>query len=261
MNWATTQNGAYDYAADTRGYTWGAIAEFQERNWALRFGEMLMPTVANGIDMEWNLRKAHSENVEYELRRGLLPKKGGTIRLLGFVNHANMGVYRDAVADFEAGKTTTPDITAHPRKTRAKYGFGVNVEQSLTRDVKAFARYGWNDGKTESYAYTEIECTVSAGVGIDGKRWHRAKDRAGAVFTSNGIKRGHQSYLAHGGLGFILGDGALNYGRENIFETYYTLHLWRGMFVAPDFQYVRDPGYNRDRGPALIPGFRLHLEL
>jgi hypothetical protein len=261
MNWSTAQNGAYDYSADTRGYTLGAILEYQDRNWALRFSESLMPKVANGMDEVWNLRKAHSENVEYELRRGLLPKKGGTIRLLGFVNHANMGIYRDAVAAYLVGETKTPDITAHPWNTTAKYGFGLNLEQSLTRNVKAFARYGWNNGKTQSFVYTEIDSTVSTGVGVSGNQWHRAKDRAGVAFSSNAISRDHQNYLADGGLGFIIGDGALRYGRENILETYYTAHLWRGLFVAPDLQYVQNPAYNRDRGPVLIPGFRVHVEL
>jgi hypothetical protein len=262
MNWSTAQNGAYDYSADTRGYTWGAVVEYQDRNWALRFSESLMPTVANGMNEVWNLRKAHSENVEYELRRGLLlPKKAATIRVLGFVNHANMGIYRDAVASYLLGDTKTPDITAHPWKTTAKYGFGVNLEQSLTRNVTAFVRYGWNNGKTESFAYTEIDSTASAGVGVSGNQWHRRKDRAGVAFTSNAISRDHQNYLADGGYGFIIGDGALHYGRENIMETYYTAHLWRGLFVAPDLQYVRNPAYNRDRGPVLIPGFRVHVEL
>jgi hypothetical protein len=261
MNWSTAQNGAYDYSADTRGYTWGAVVEYQDRGWALRFSESLMPKVANGMDEVWNLRKAHSENVEYELRHGVLPKKGGTIRLLGFVNHANMGISRDAVAAYLSGNTKTPDITAHPWRTTAKYGFGVNLEQSLTRNVTAFARYGRNNGKTESYVYTEIDSTVSTGVGMSGNQWHRAKDRAGVAFSSNAISRDHQNYLADGGYGFIIGDGGLRYGRENILETYYPAHLWRGVFIAPDLQYVQNPAYNRDRGPVLIPGFRVHVEL
>jgi hypothetical protein len=261
MNWSTAQNGAYDYAADTRGYTWGALLEYQDRNWALRASESLMPKVANGINMVWNLRKARAENVEYELRKGLVPGKEGTVRVLGFVNHANMGIYRDAVAAYLARMTTAPDITAHPSHTTAKYGFGVNVEQSLSRYIKAYARYGWNNGRTESFAYTEIDSTVSAGIGFSGERWLRAKDRAGVAFASNAISRDHQSYLAHGGTGFIIGDGGLTYGRENILESYYTAHLWRGLFIAPDVQYVENPAYNRDRGPVMIPGFRLHLDL
>ncbi len=261
MNWAIDQNGAYDYAADTRGYTWGAIAEYQDRNWALRFSEALMPTVANGIDMQWNLRRAHAENFELEIRRGLLPKRAGTIRLLSFQNYANMGRYRDAINRYLAHVDRAPDITAHPLQTTRKYGFGVNLEQSLTPTVKLFGRFGWNNGKTESYVYTEVDQEASVGVGFDGTIWGRRKDRAGIAFASNAISGDHQRYLALGGLGFIIGDGALNYGREQILESYYTVHLWRGIYVSPDVQYVTNPGYNRDRGPVIIPGFRLHIEL
>lgn len=261
MNWSTAQNGAYDYAADTRGYTWGVIAEYQAKDYAFRAGEMLMPVVANGIDMVWNLRKARAENFEFELRRGLLPKKGGTVRLLSFINHANMGIYRNAVAKYEAGITPVPDITAHPWQTTIKYGFGVNIEQAITTNFKAFARWGWNNGKTESFAYTEIDSTFALGLAADGHKWHRSNDRAGVAFVSNAISKDHQNYLARGGVGFIIGDGALHYGREQIMESYYTAHLWRGLYAGPDLQYVTNPAYNRDRGPVLIPGFRVHLEL
>jgi hypothetical protein len=260
MNWSTAQDGAYDFAADTRGYTWGAILEYQQKSLAVRAGEMLMPKVANGMDMVWNPHKAHAENVEVELRHGLLTNKQGTIRLLGFVNHANMGVYRQAVANYLSGQTATPDITVHPWKTTAKYGFGVNVEQFMSKNVMAFARIGWNNGKTESFAYTEIDSTTSSGIGVSGNQWHREKDRAGIALASNAISSDHQSYLAHGGVGFIIGDGNLRYGRENVLETYYTAHLWRGLYISPDLQYVVNPAYNRDRGPVVIPGFRVHME-
>ena len=121
MNWGTSENGAYDYAADTRGYTWGAVVEYQAKNYAFRVGEMLMPKVANGIDMQWNLRKAHADNFEFELRKGLLPKRDGTVRLLSYINHANMGIYRNAVANYEAGLTPVPEITNHPFGTTIKY--------------------------------------------------------------------------------------------------------------------------------------------
>jgi hypothetical protein len=261
MNWSTAQNGAYDYAADTRGYTWGVVAEYKTKNYTFRAGEMLMPQVANGIDMVWNLRKAHAENLEFELRKGLLPNKEGAVRLLSFINHANMGIYRDAVAQYEAGITPVPEITAHPWNTTIKYGFGVNLEQSLSPNFKVFARWGWNNGKTESFAYTEIDSTVALGLGAAGHKWHRNKDRAGVALVSNAISKDQQNYLARGGVGFIIGDGALNYGREQIVESYYTAHIWRGLYAGPDVQHVTNPAYNRDRGPVLIPGFRVHLEL
>jgi high affinity Mn2+ porin len=259
-NWTVDDSGTWDYAADTRGYTVGFVADYEERNWGFRFAEGLMPKVANGIDLVWKPWQAHAENWEYELRHGLVPKKGGVIRLLAFVNHANMGIYRNAIAQFQGGLVAVPDITNHPWHITAKYGFGVNVEQNLTRNFTAFARWGWNDGKTEEFAYTEVELTFSGGVGANGAKWHRKQDRAGIAFVSNGIKKDHQTYLADGGLGFLLGDGKLNYGRENILESYYTAHVWRGIYVAPGVQYIVNPGYNRDRGPVVVPTLRLHGE-
>jgi high affinity Mn2+ porin len=260
VNWTTDNNGAYDYAADTRGYTVGATADFEDRNWGFRFAEALMPKIANGIDLVWKPWQAHAENFEYELRHGLIPRKSGVVRLLAYTNYANMGIYRDAVANFEAGLTPIPEITDHPWHITRKYGFGVNLEQNLLPNLTAFARFGWDNGKTESFAYTEVDQTFAEGLGANGAWWHRKQDRAGIAFVSNAICKDHQTYLADGGLGFLLGDGNLNYGRENILETYYTLHAWRGIYLAPGLQHIVDPGYNRDRGPVLVPSFRAHVE-
>ena len=260
MNWAVDQNGAYDYAAETRGYTFGAILEYQSPKWGVRFAEALLPTVANGPDLQWNLRRANATNVEVELHRGFLKKKDGIIRLLGWVNNANMGIYQVANEQYLAGKTVPPDITNHPLQVTTKYGFGFNFEQALTKDIVAYGRFGWNNGKMESWAYTEIDQTVQVGAGLAGRMWKRKYDRAGAVFVSNGISSEHARYLSYGGLGFILGDGGLTYGREAIFETYYTAHVWRGVFLGPDLQYIVNPGYNQVRGPVTVPSFRLHID-
>jgi high affinity Mn2+ porin len=260
INWTTDNNGAWDYAADTRGYTVGLTADFEDRNWGLRFAEALMPKVANGIDLVYRPWQVHAENWEYELRHGLIPKKSGVVRLLAYTNYANMGIYRNAIANFEEGLTPIPEITDHPWHITRKYGFGVNVEQNLTRYLTAFARFGWDNGKTESFAYTEVDQTFAEGVGANGAWWHRKQDRAGIAFVSNAICKDHQTYLADGGFGFLLGDGKLNYGRENILEAYYTTHVWRGIYVAPGLQHINDPGYNRDRGPVLVPSFRAHVE-
>jgi carbohydrate-selective porin OprB len=123
-----------------------------------------------------------------------------------------------------------------------------------------FGRWGWNEGEHESYAYTEVDATDEIGLGASGKKWGRRFDRAGLAVVTNGISRDHQEYLALGGDGFLLGDGRLNYGRENIVETYYTVHAWRGFYPSFDFQYIDHPGYNRDRGPVFVPSLRLHLE-
>jgi high affinity Mn2+ porin len=260
LNWTIDNNGAWDYAADTRGYTVGGLIEYDDATWSLRFIEALMPKVANGIDLVWQPWHVHAENLEIEERHSLIPKRAGAIRLLTYFNHANMGIYRDAVEQYQNGDVPVPDITNHPWHVTLKYGFTANIEQELTPNITAFARWGWDNGKTESFAYTEVDSTVETGIGFAGAMWHRKQDRAGIAFVSNGIKKDHQNYLADGGLGFLLGDGALTYGRETIEEFYYTVHVWRGIYLAPGLQHINNPGYNRDRGPVVVPTFRAHLE-
>jgi high affinity Mn2+ porin len=260
LNWTAANNGAWDYAADTRGYTVGAILDYEDRNWGLRFAEALMPKIANGPNLDADVARARAENIELELRYKLLKNKDTSIRFLNFVNHANMGTYRDAIAIYEANPTQPPDITATRKQGTIKYGFGINFQQEFTSDVWAFGRWGWNEGQHESFAYTEADSTLQLGVYAKGTRWHRSLDRLGATFISNGIGADHQHYLADGGLGFILGDGGLNYGRETIEEVFYTIHAWRGLYFAVDYQHINNPGYNRDRGPVSVPGLRLHLE-
>jgi high affinity Mn2+ porin len=260
MNWTVDNNGAWDYAADTRGYTVGGVVDYEDRNWGFRFAEGLMPKVANGIDLVWRPWQVHAENWEYELRHGVIPRKAGVVRLLAYTNYANMGIYRDAIAQFQGRLVPTPEITDHPWHITRKYGFGVNLEQNLARYVTAFGRFGWNNGKTESFAYTEVDQTFEGGLAANGALWHRRQDRTAVAVVTNGICKDHQTYLALGGEGFLLGDGALNYGRENIIEAYYTAHAWRGIYFGPDVQHINNPGYNRDRGPVLVGSFRLHLE-
>jgi high affinity Mn2+ porin len=260
MNWTLDANGAWDYAADTRGYTVGLLADYEDGDWGVRFVEALMSKVANGIDLVWKPWQAHAENWQYELRRGFIPGKNGAIRLLAYTNYANMGIYRDAILQYQEHRVPRPEITNHPWDITRKYGFGVNLEQGLTPNLTAFARFGWNNDKTESFEFTEVGQSLSGGLGAAGAWWHRRYDRAGVAFVSNAIGKWHQEYLAEGGYGFLLGDGRLNYGRENIEETYYTAHVWRGIYLGPDLQHINNPGYNRDRGPVLVPGFRVHLE-
>jgi hypothetical protein len=261
LNWAIDNNGAYDYAADTRGYTYGVTAEFQDRGWGFRFGEFLMPKVANGIDLDWNLQRAHSENFELEVRPRLLRDRKTTVRLLSYMNTATMGDYRAAVERFEAELDSQPTIENTRKQATVKHGFGLSAEQELTKSLRAFLRLGWNEGRHESFAYTEVNSSLAFGVDLAGARWRRKLDKAGAAFVSDGISRDHQQYLRLGGLGFLLGDGNLNYGRENVVESYYTMHVWRGVFASFDMQYVVNPGYNRDRGPVVVPSVRLHIDL
>jgi high affinity Mn2+ porin len=260
LNWTAANNGAWDYAADTRGYTVGAILDYEDRNWGLRFAEALMPKIANGPNLDADVARARAENIELELRYKLLKDKDTSLRFLSYVNHADMGTYRDAIAIYSEDPTQPPDITATRKQGTIKYGFGINFQQEFSSDVWAFGRWGWNEGQHESFAYTEADSTLQLGVYAKGTRWHRSLDRLGATFISNGIGAYHQTYLADGGLGFILGDGGLNYGRETIEEAFYTIHTWRGLYFAVDYQHINNPGYNRDRGPVSVPGLRMHLE-
>jgi high affinity Mn2+ porin len=260
MNWTDDNNGAYDYAANTRGYTWGAVVEYDDRNWSARFADALMPKVANGENLDADFTRAHAENLELEFRRHFLPRRDGAVRLLSYVNHANMGSYRDSIHEYQAGRTPVPDITETRGQGRVKYGFGINAEQALRHGLRAFARWGWNSGRTESFAYTEVDQTVVAGADLKGDPWRRSHDKVGVAFVSNAISGDHREYLKLGGHGFVLGDGGLNYGRERIFEGYYTVHLWRGLFGSADLQHITNPGYNRDRGPVLVPSLRFHVD-
>jgi high affinity Mn2+ porin len=259
MNWTVDNNGAYDYAADTRGYTFGAVVDYEDRAWGIRFGEMLMPTVANGLDLDWHLGRARAENLEIELRTPSA-KRPGVFRLLSYVNHANMGDYRTAIARYVKGTDPAPTVENTREQGRIKYGFGANVEQEIHADVRVFGRTGWNEPHFESFAYTEANSSAEFGADDVGGRWKRPSDKIGGAFVTNGLSPDHRQYLALGGRGFLLGDGALRYGRENILEAYYTAHLWRGFFASADIQHITNPGYNRDRGPVSIASFRFHAD-
>ncbi len=256
MNWTVDNNGAYDYAADTRGYTLGAVVEYAAPSWAIRYGIALMPTVANGIDYDHDIASARGEQLEGELHQSIAGR-AGIIRLLGFWNHARMGNYEDTIAMYRQGIVSPPDITATRIPGRLKYGFGANAEQEITADLRAFARLGWNDGATESFAYTEVDSTVLVGMDLR----TRGSDKLGLAAVTNGISEGHRTYLALGGKGFLLGDGKLHYGREDIVEAYYTTRVYRGVFPALDIQVIAHPGYNVDRGPVVVGSVRLHVEI
>src|SRR5258707_9404999 len=166
--------------------------EYHDRHWAASFAEGLMPKVANGIDLDADLGQARAENIEFEIHRAMIPKKEGVLRLLAYVNHANMGSYRVAIDNFRAGLTPLPDITAHPLQTPIKYGFGANFEQPVNDWLGVFGRWGWNEGRHESYAYTEVDETILLGLGASGARWGRKLDPAGLAVVVYAISRDSQ---------------------------------------------------------------------
>ncbi len=265
LNWSIDNTGSWDYAANTRGYTDALVAEFTDKEFTARYALAAMPTVANGIDLDHNLKRASGQNVELEIRGGpgtAVPQVGrkSALRLLGFVNHANMGEYRQQNIAYLKGLTATPDITAHGPQSTMKYGVGANFEQEVSLDGRVWGEFGWNEGQHESYAYTEIDQTMAVGGDYAMRRFGRANDKFGITFVTNGIKRDHQAYLKLGGRGFLLGDGKLNYAREDIVESYYNYHAWKGVYYALDAQYVTHPGYNQDRGPVLVESVRMHVD-
>ncbi len=264
-NWTIDNNGAWDYAADTRGYTVAGILEYDDKIWSARYAIAAMPTVANGITMDWALSRANGQNWEFELRKGLLApftksNREGAVRVLSYVNHAHMGDYRRSVDQFLDGQIATPDITKTARFGAVKYGFGFNTEQEVTDNLRLFARFGWNDDRHESFVYTEVAQTILLGGDYKGHNWHRENDKVGVAFVSNAIKRDHQNYLHYGGLGFLLGDGNLSYGREDIVEWYYNAHIWHGLYGSLGGTEIAHPGYNTDRGPVYVSTVRTHID-
>lgn len=257
LNWTADENGAWDYAANTPGYTYGAYFEFVDNAWSLRFAEALMTRNPNGRYLSLRIGTSRAENAE--VGWAYSPSTNGKVRVLGFVNEAPMGSFANAIAAWHAGVTPAPDVNAVRQVGAHEYGFGLNWQQGLPLGFGLFARAGWDNGKFESYSFTEVNNTFEGGIQIPGKLWHRPRDHAGAVFVSNGISRLHQEYLADGGVGFMLGDGALTYGREQIFEAYYNLKLPLGFSFGPDIQYVTNPGYNQVRGPVTVFGMRMHI--
>ena len=257
--WAVLYNGAWDYPADVRGYTWGWVHELNRSNWTFRYASAAMPRTANGLRFDRRLFRNRGDVVEWEYRK-TIRKHPGAIRLLHYQNRANTGKYADSIDQARLGGGS-PDITATRRNGTLKYGFGVNVEQELTKEAGFFGRLGWNDGKTESFAFTAIDRLATAGVSLTGKRWHRPFDTVATEFTAAGISGVHALYLARGGYDFLIGDGRLRYGPEFIWESYYSARIVPGLFASFDLQHVANPAYNRDRGPLWIPSIRLHIGL
>jgi high affinity Mn2+ porin len=258
MGWAIMYNGAWDYPADTHGYTWGWVHEFHTRRWSLRYGSGAMPTVANGLRFDRRVLRDRGDNFEGEVR----VKPGGhdgAIRVLSYQNHARMGTYADAIHLAEE-TGTKPDITATRHPGTLKYGFGLNVEQELAKDIGVFGRLGWNDGKTESFAFTAIDRLAEVGLSVGGGRWKRPHDTVASALIVSGLSAVHAQYLARGGLDFLIGDGALRYGPECVSESYYSARVMPGLFATIDLQHATNPAFNRDRGPVWIGAMRLHVE-
>ncbi|MBO9731004.1 MAG: carbohydrate porin [Chitinophaga sp.] len=255
LNWALMSNAAWDYPADVRGYTMALTIQYRKNNWMVQAATSLEPTTANGPTLNYNYGKSNGELVEVT-HTHTLNKREGNVRVMAFINQAPMGNYHEAVKM----AIDTPDITAVRRDGRTKYGFGINIDQALTNSGGAFLKASWNDGRNETWAYTEIDRSVSAGWLQNGSNWHRAQDNAGVALVVNGLSKDHRDYLAAGGSGFMVGDGRLNYAPEMIAEVFYQCNITRlHIALSPDYQFVLHPAYNKDRGPVNILGIRTRV--
>lgn len=255
-NWSLWANAAWDYPADTRGYTWGLAVEWIRGPWAARLGAFLEPIVANGLEFDHDVGEAHGDVLEI-VHQHSLEGRPGAVRVLAYWNHAQMGIYREALVL----SPTAPDVTATRAPGREKHGFGLNIEQELVPHVGAFLRAGWNDGKTEAWAFTEVERTFTVGVSFDGALWKRPGDMLGVGTAWNGMNSDHRDYLAAGGLGFMLGDGRLNTGTENVVDALYRFAVAKFFAVSAEVEHYTNPAFNRDRGPVTVWGLRFHANL
>ncbi len=257
MNWSLMSNAAWDYPANTRGYVYGIYMNYHQPTWDLRFAVTMVTNTANGSIWDGKIGKANSQTLEFEKRYTFAGDKQGSFRILGFNNNAKMGNYRLAIAQ----NPNAPDIVSTRNYGRNKFGFGINADQFITKDFGVFAKASYNDGRNETWAFTEIDRSVSFGGVLAGTSWKRAKDEIGLAFVGNGISNAHRDYLAAGGYGFIIGDGALNYSPEMIAEVYYKLNVYKNNFwLTPEYQFILHPAYNSDRGPVNVFGIRAHVE-
>jgi hypothetical protein len=267
MNWSLMAQGAWDFPADTRGYTGGVVVELIQPKWALRLAAVQVPRQANGLKMDWRLDKSNSETLEYE-RFWKVKNLAGAVRATAFVTFNRAPYYKNATRALLSGDTATADFLVSIISSKEwntfggiKYGFGINAEQEVGHGIALFARGSWNDGHACTWAFTEIDHSAHVGMNIRGNLWKRPTDNFGLAGAMNGISPDHRAYLKAGGYGFIVGDGTLNYGNEFIIETYYSAQLASFLWLSLDYQFVANPAYNKDRGPVHVLGARVHLEI
>ncbi len=268
VNWAFLTHGAWDYPADARGYTEGVLAEYRTPAWAVRFGRAAQPRLSNGLDLEHDLQRLWGDFLEAETA---LPWQapGGPLRLRGllFRNRIDGGAFDDALA--RAVATGTPPQVSAVRRVQDKRGWGLTLEAPLGPDAGLFLRASASDGRTETYAFTEIDRQLAVGGQFTGAAWARPRDRWGLGHARHELSDPHRRYLAAGGLGAFLGDGRLAYASEQVSEGWYRWALpdLQGAgavlrsAVSAGLQVLRNPGYNAERaGPVRVWTLRLHTE-
>ena len=274
FNIAFLGHGANDFAADSRGYTWGGLVEIHLDDWALRAGRFTPPKEPNQLALDFRLTEYYSDEAELEHAHRVLGRPG-VVRLLGYRNRENMAGFADAVAAFQAdsGKNaaacssfnygsenaTAPDF-CWVRKPRIKVGLGVSFEQQVTSDIGVFARAMVSDGRSEVYSYTSADRSASLGAVVHGAPWHRRFDVLGTAYAASWISSAHGQYNELGGVDAFIGDGRLKRASERVLELFYSLHAYRSIALSADYQHISNPGYNADRGPVNVLSGRVHAE-
>jgi len=260
FNWALMGNGAWDYAANTRGYTIGAVVQALYKDYAVRSALTTVPIEANGPELQFIWKKAMGFVMEFE-KTHLFQKSENqytTFHTGYFINLAHMGNYQTSIANAKLWGTS-PNILDSRQYGRSKWGFYTSADNNFG-PYHFFIKGSFNDGKNETWAFTEIDKSFTLGFQWDGELWKRKLDRFAIAYVNNNLSTDHKTYLEKGGYGFLIGDGKLNYGSEQIVETYYSWHLSQQIFMSPDYQFVINPAYNKDRGPVHIVGIRLHAD-
>jgi high affinity Mn2+ porin len=257
LNWSFLTHGAYDFAADAQGFTWGVALEYIQPTWAVRVGRFLEPIQSNGQALNGRIFNSYGDQIEYEQSYRLSGQQGKW-RILAFRNVAEMGDYNEALQR-ASGQSTSPDFNS-VRRSQSKVGLGLALEHRMSPSLGLFARIAAHDGRTETYSFTEIDQSASLGLKLSGSGWQRPQDQLGIALAVNALSDSHRAYLAAGGYGFFIGDGQLpNYQTEQIFETYY-LAQWGKQQFSLDYQWIRNPAYNADRGPVQFYGLRWHTD-
>ena len=258
QNFALFSMGAYSYAADTKGYTYGAVVEWYQDDWIVKFARLALPTVPNTAKVDYTLRKDFIDQIELT-RQHEIAGKSGALRALYYQQYAYMGRFGNAISQGLLNNTT-PDITSVRQSAQRAWGYGLNMEQAITKDMGVFARWSWNTGNTETQT-VDISRSLSGGVSLKGARWSRPSDTLGIGFAINGISGAQITYLQQGGMASFIGDGALNYKKEQVLEAYYSAKVYKDLYLTIDYQRIENPAYNASRGPVNFLGIRAHFEL
>jgi len=262
MNWSHWTYAAYDYAADARGFGWGVAGEWYRGDWVYRLARMTGPRKPNELQVDWDLLRHYGDQFEIEHAHSL-GGQPGKVRMLAWRNRAVTASFQDATTYLLNHTGTDPQAFFQVRNgEKTKYGLGLNLEQALNDDVGVFLRAMKADGRTETYAFTEVDASLSAGALINGRRWGRAQDNFGIALMENRLSRDRRQFLEAGGISYFIGDGAghFQYRPERGTEVFYSVGLGKHLWVTGDWQRIQNPAYNALRGPVNVYALRLHAE-